>query len=470
MNKKHITILSIAAICIILSISIFSAANHSMDYEKTVVVDDRVDAEILNNTNFDAVQDVKLQELPEAASVFDTYQLQFWVNDKLLLRHTNPLFKAAEDMTLVRDMSSPYSYLLNPDIDFSNNGLYLMNPANGKTEQLAETNPYNSIWCCLSPDKTKMLIYEAYVIVGADGIRNAERSIKSDYEPFVVDGYDNIKSRIRMYDFSTKDFSIIDEWDSKYFLDIDNNGKKGLYNNFGDLSWSMDGKGIVYCKKTAKDRYTFTVFDLEKNHRSEYTLEEKGGRFEQVYVHAISKDLKKIWFSGVSGFMENNLEFDIMNAKSAIYLLDLNDQNAVAQEIVENMVFSKVLSDENTIIYANEPNGSDFTFKLYQYDMSKKQNKLIDENVLYAKFEVSKDERKLAYLSSDDSGFELNMVKINSDPKPEKTVLYKSGPDLYTANGLSWSNDDSKVAVSYYMDNGTLNHSGQICVLTLKKE
>ncbi len=128
------------------------------------------------------------------------------------------------------------------------------------------------------------------------------------------------------------------------------------------------------------------------------------------------------------------------------------------------------MSDENTIIYANELNASDYTFKLYQYNMSQKQNKLIDENVLYAGFDVSKDEGKLAYLSSDDSGFELNMVRINSDPKPEKTVLYKSGPNLYTANGLSWSNDGSKVAVSYYMDSGTLNRSGQICVLTLKKE
>ncbi|KUO73061.1 MAG: hypothetical protein APF77_20540 [Clostridia bacterium BRH_c25] len=469
MNKKQITILGIAAGCILLLICFFTVGNHSLDYEKTVVVDDRPDVEILSNTNFDAVKDVKLQELPAAVSIFDTYQLQFWDNDKLLLRHTNPLFKPAENMTLVRDMSSSYSYLLKPDFDFSNNGLYLMNPDNGKTEHLIETNPYNCIRFYLSPDRTEMLIYEAYSIIGADGIRSAERSTKSDYVPFTVEGYGNIRDRIRLYDFNTKDFSTIDEWDSKYFFDEDNNGKKGMYNVFNDLSWSTDGKGIVYCLKTARDKYKFKIFDLEKSHSSEYTMEERDERFEYVVVHAISKDLKKIWFSGVSGFMENNLEFDMTNAKSAIYLLDLNKQNTVAEKLVKNMVFSKVLSDENTIIYADELNDPDFTFKLYQYDMSKKQSKLIGENVFNTKFELSKDEKKLAYLSADDNSFELNMIEINSDSKPEKILLYKSGPDLYTANGLSWNNDGSKVAVSYYIDNGTLNHSGQICVLTLKE-
>ncbi|HYE83536.1 MAG TPA: hypothetical protein VEG39_15385 [Clostridia bacterium] len=468
MNKTQMTILGIAAGCILLSICIFAWGNHSLDYEKTVVVDDRPEVAVLSNTNFDAVEDVKLQELPAAASFFDTYQLQFWDDDRLLLRHTNPLFKPAEDMTPMRDMSSSYSYFLKPDFDFNNNGLYLMNPANGNMENLIKTNPYNCIRCYLSPDRTKMLIYEAYSIVGADGIKSAERSMKSDHGPFKVEGYGNIKDRIRLYDFNTKAFSTVDEWDSKYFFDENSDGKKGLYSAFNDLCWSTDGKGFVYCQKTARDKYTFKIFDLEKNSSTECTMKE-GGRFEYTVVHAISKDLKRIWFSGVSGFMESNLEFDMANAESAIYLLDLNKQAAAAEKLVKNMVFSKVLSDENTIIYADELNDPDFTFKLYQYDMSKKQNKLIGENVFNTKFELSGDEKKLAYLSADDNSFELNMIEINSRPGSEKTLLYKSGHDLYTANGLSWNNDGSKIAVSYYTDNGTLDHSGQVCILTLKK-
>lgn len=468
MNIKFITILSIAVICIVFTFSIFNVANYSLDYEKTVVVDDRADAEILNNTNFNAVKDIKLQGLPEAASFFDMYQLQLWCKDKLLLTHINPIFKFDENMKLVREMSSPYSPYLNPKTDFSKNALYLMNPADGKMEQLIETNPYNVVRSYLSPDKEKMLIFEAYNIIGADGVKNAVRTI-SGSEPFTVDGYGNIKNRIRMYDFKTKHFSVIDEWDTKYLMDKDDYGDVGLYNTFGDLSWSMDGKGFAYCEKTALDQYTFKIFNLNTRIKSEYTFQESAGRFERVLVQAVSKDLKKVWFSGVSGYMEDGVGFDMEEAKSSVYLIDLNDLNKGAQELVKNMVYAKVLNDENTIIYASEPNVSGFTFKLYQYDMSQKQNKLIDENV-YAEFEVSKDGRKLAYLSSDDIGFELNMIGINLGAKAEKTVLYKSGPESYIVNGLSWSNDDSKIAVSYYTDNGMLNSSGQLFVLTLKKD
>ena len=467
MNKKFITILSIAA-CIIFSISIFYVVNYSLDYEKTVVVDDRADAEILNNANFDAVKDVKLQGLPEAASVFDTHQLQLWCNDKLLLTHINPLFKFDENMNLVRDLSSPFSPYQNPKTDFSKNALYLMNPDDGKLEQLTETNPYNIVRCYLSPDRTKMLVYESYNIIGEEGVKDASQ-IESDSAPFTIDGYGNLKSRIRMYDFKTKRFSIIDEWDTKYLVDKNEYGAAGLYNTFGDLSWSMDGNGIVYCEKTAADEYKFKVFTLDNYNEIEYIVRESEGRFERVFLHAISKDLKQVWFSGVSGFMAGSLGFDLEGAKSSIYLLDLNKLENGAQELVKNMVFTRVLNDENTIIYASEPNVSDSTFKLYQYDMSQKQNKLIDENV-YAEFEVSKDGRTLAYLSSDGIGFELNMIGINPGTETEKIVLYKSGPESYIVNGLSWSNDDSKVAVSYYKNNGMLNSSGQLCVLTLKKD
>lgn len=467
MNKKHITVLGIA-ICVILSISIFTMANHSLNYEKTVVVDDRMDAEILNNTNFDAVQDVKLQELPEAASFFDTFQLQHWYNERLLLAHINPLFKFDGNMKLIRDMSSSYSPYLNSETDFSKNALYILNPSDGKMEQLTGTNPYNVVKCHLSPDSTKMLVFEAYNIIGADGASSAAKA-KTETEPFTVNGYGNIKNRLRMYDFKTKQFSIIDEWDSKYLLDKNDYGDSGLYNTFGGFSWSMDGKGFAYCEKTAADQYSFIVFDLDTHIKTEYTLQESGGRFERVLVHAISKDLKKVWFSGVSGYMEDGLGFDMEGAESSVFLVELDNSNKEAQELVENMVFAKVLKDENTIIYASEPNSSDATFKLYQYDMQKKQNKLIDENV-YAGFEVSRDETKLAYLTSDDIGFELIMSGISSHPKTEKTLLYKSGPDSYMPNGLSWSKDDSKVAVAYYNGNGMLKRSGQICVLTLKKE
>lgn len=469
MNKKYVTILSIATICVFIFISIFAVANRSLNYKKTVVVDDRADAQMLNSTNLEEVEDVKLYKLPDAESFFDTHQLQFWYDDKLLLSHINPLFKFDKDMKLVRDMSSPYSAYLNPKTDFSKNALYLMNPADGKMEQLAQTNPYNVVKCCLSPDRAQMLVFEAYNIIGADGAQNAART-KSDSESFAVDGYGNVRNRIRTYDFKTKHFSVIDEWDSKYFMDKNDYGDIGLYNTFGGLSWSLDGKGIVYSEKNAMDRYTFIVFNLETGTKSEYTLQESGGRFERVIVHAASKDLKKIWFSGVSGFMGDGFGFDIAGAKSSIYLLDLNNLNKGAQELVKNMVSGKVLNDENTIIYAAEPNDADSTFKLYQYEMSKKRNKLIDENVLNSKFEISKDEKTIAYLSSADSGFEINMIRINSDPKPEKIMLYKSDPDVYSADGLCWSNDSSEVAVSYYIDNGSLKYSGKVCVLTLKKE
>jgi hypothetical protein len=209
MNKKHMTILCITVVCIILSISIFTVAKYSLNYDKTIVVDGRKDVEILNNTNFDAVKDAKLMELPEAASVFDTHMLQFWYNDKLLLTHTNPLFKFDENMNLVRDMSSPFSPYQNSKTDFSKNALYLMNPDDGKLELLAETNPYNVVRCYLSPERTKMLVFEAYNIIGADGLLSTVRT-DSDSDPITVDGYGNIKSRIRMYDFKTKHFSLID--------------------------------------------------------------------------------------------------------------------------------------------------------------------------------------------------------------------------------------------------------------------
>ncbi len=467
MNKKQLAVLSISAICIILLMGIFALSNNYLDYEKTVVVNDKMNAEVLNNTNSDVVQEVKLHELPEAASIFDIHQLQLWYNDKVLLRHINPLFKMDKNMNPIGDMNSPYSYYLNDKTDFSKNALYLMDSINGETDQLIETNPYNDVRCYLSPNRDKMLIFEAYNIIGENKIQNAALK-KSNSVPFVVDGYD-IKNRVRMYDFKTKQISIVDEWDSKYFPDKTDNEDIHLYNTFGDLSWSMDGKGIVYCEKTATDSYTFKIFNLAEGEKHEYTMQESSERFERVFVHGISKDLKRIWFSGVNGSMKNNLEFDVVGAESAIYLLDLNLKKE-AQELVKNMVFAKVLGDENTILYAKEPNASDLTFKLYQYDMSKKQNKLIAENLLNNKFELSRDEKKLIYLSSNHGGFEVNMLEINSDIKPEKTLLYKSAPNLYTANGLSWNNDDSKVAISYYTDNGTLNHSGQICILTLKKK
>lgn len=468
MSKKQLTVYISIAVCAVVILCVLFAMNLPQSYDKTVVVDNAEEKNTLESTNPDVVSEVSLKRLPRDISANEAFGIWGWCGDKLVAQYINPYFKFGSDGKFT---GLPAPEPDNEHYDFSKNALYMVNPSDENAEMLEKTGAYNRTWVYMSPDRNRLLLYEAYEAVG-NGESQAEtpRLIPGD-GALSLEVHNGVKDRLKMYDVATGQLTAIDEWEPKYFASTGADGKMALQRDFGGAAWSADGKSVVYCNKTGADLYVFTVYNIQSMEKSVIIMEEKERRFDNVKVAAVSNDGRKLWFRGVKGAAKGFLEgYMDENTEAALYVADLENMGGTgAKKLIDNVYECRILSDGNTVVYFNYPNKSNFESQLYTYDISQNKNRLIDEHAVAQAFDISNDEKKLIYIAGDGAAYDVNMISLGADSDMTKLLLYKTGPNIYPAGAPLWNKDNSRIAVGLFTGEGR-GGPAQVCILTLKKD
>ena len=436
--------MSFIIFCIMFGIFIFigsyAIANTYRDQEKTIVINDDGEADI-KNIKFDVVDSVNIFTLE-----MDTYgRLIGWNGDKLLYQNVNPFFKIQD---------SKFISFVKGDSTVNDNAIYMIDPDSGEYELFMETGLYNTIYTIASPDQTKILFYEAYQIFGGDNeaIIEAEKA-KEKGQPFVVENYNFVNSRIRVYDINTQTFTHIDEWEPKYYLEYLNNDKNTVNSDFSGVAWSVDGNAVVYCRRTTTGELAFFVHDLHTQKNEKYLFNYSEEDIQFISVSSISRDLKTLWIRCVINSIEQN--------KCIIYSIDLDNLNKGLKKVCDNIYNDAYINGED-IIYSSFGDLK-YSSRINKYDMSAGQGFLIAENAEHISFNVFWPGNDLAYAISSIDGHDIYMVSL--DNENEKNLIYKLDSDVWGVYNIYFNDDGKRIAIEciHYKD-----YTKKICILNLK--